>query len=545
MRERRFQLSAISYQLVAALLGVQSLFGQGGAQVLTFHSGVDNSEQPYAIYVPRALEAGKRYPLVMSLHGEESNHRINLRQVFGMAIRSGEADPSDLRLISSVRDAGFIVASPLARGTMGYDGIAERDVYDVVADVERRYPVDEDRVYLTGVSMGGAGVLRLALTRPDVWAAAAVVCPIAAPAVEELAGNALDLPIRLFHGDQDPFSPVEVSRAWQRRLVDAGVAADYTEYPGLRHNAWDVAYRNGAIFSWFEPLRRRRMPEHVKLTTRSYEYASAYWLRIDGLTPGTLTMADARRSGTEVVVATKNVDAFTLLLDRPPSVVTIDGETVRARPPAASFVRTAGKWRAGKFSAQGKHAGAEGPIAAAVHGRQIYVYGSAGAATAEELESRRKVAEFAASWATARSRLTLALPVKADTAVTQDDLANSDLILFGTRETNALIARLAPRLPMTLAPGAADYGLLFVAPVGAHYALVSSGLPWWTGADEAARGGSLLVPQPYRLLDTFGDYILFKGSLANVVAEGRFDRNWKVTPEALAKMQATGTVTVP
>ena len=57
---------------------------------------------------------------------------------------------------------------------------------------------------------------------------------------------------------------------------------------------------------------------------------------------------------------------------------------------------------------------------------------------------------------------------------------------------------------------------------------MSSGLPWWTGADEANRGGPPLAPPQYRLLSTFGDFIFFKGSLANVVAEGRFDRNWKV-----------------
>jgi pimeloyl-ACP methyl ester carboxylesterase len=542
---RSCQLSAISYQLAFGFWVVQALYAQGGAQVLTFHSLVDDSEQPYALYLPKAMEAGKRYPLVMSLHGEEANHRVNLRQVFGLPIRSGESDPSDLRQFAGVRDAGFIVACPLARGTMGYEGIAARDVYDVLADVEKRYPVDEDRVYLTGVSMGGAGALRLALTRPDVWAAVAAVCPIAAPEIEELAGNALNEPIRLFHGDQDPIVPVENSRAWQRRLVDAGVAADYIEYPGVRHNAWDIAYRNGAIFAWFEAQRRRRMPERVRLETRSYEHASAYWLRIDGLTPGTLTLADAKRNGAEIAVETKNVDGFTLLLDRAPAAVTIDGATLRARPPASSFVKTAGKWRAGRFAQQGKHAGAEGPIAAAVRGPQIYVYGSAGAATTEELEARRKVAETAASWVSSRSRLSLALPVKADTAVTQEELDSSDVILFGTRETNTLIARLAPRLPMTLAPGAADYGLLFVAPAGRHYALVSSGLPWWTGADETKRGGSPLAPQPYRLLTTFGDYILFKGSLANVVAEGRFDRNWKVPAEAQAKMLATGTVTIP
>jgi pimeloyl-ACP methyl ester carboxylesterase len=527
------------------LLATSPVFAQGGAHVLTFHSAVDDSEQPYAIFLPRAMEPGKRYPLVMSLHGEEANHRSNLRQVFGVPIRSGEADPSDLRIFPGVHDAGFIVVSPLARGTMGYEGIAERDVYDVLADVEKRYPVDEDRVYLTGVSMGGAGTLRLALTRPDVWAAVAAVCPIAAPDVEDLAGNVIDLPVRLFHGDQDPVAPVENSRAWQRRLVDAGVTADYIEYPGVRHNAWDIAYRNGAIFAWFEPLRRRRMPEHIHFQTRDYENASAYWVRIDGLTPGTLATVDAKRSGAEVVMATKNVDGFTLTLERPPAVVSIDGEAVRARPPASSFVKNAGKWRSGRFTAQAKHAGAEGPIAAAVHGRQIYVYGTTGAAGSDEVAARRKVAETAASWATSRSRLTITLPVKADTDVTQEDIDTSDVILFGTRDTNSLVARFAPRLPMSLAPGAADYGLLFIAPVGRHYALVSSGLPWWTRADEAARGGSPLAPQPYRLLGTFGDYILFKGSLANVVAEGRFDRNWKIPAEAQAKMTATGTVTVP
>jgi pimeloyl-ACP methyl ester carboxylesterase len=519
-------------------------FAQGTAHVLTFHSAVDDSDQPYAIYVPH-MEPGKRYPLLVSLHGEEANHRTNLRQVFGVPIRSGEGDPSDLRVFPSVRDAGFLVASPLARGTMGYEGIAERDVYDVLADVERRYPVDEDRVYLTGVSMGGAGALRLALTRPDVWAAVAAVCPIAAPDVEELAGNALNVPVRLFHGDQDAFSAVENSRGWQRRLVDAGVAADYIEYPGVRHNAWDVAYRNGAVFAWLEPVRRRRMPEHVRLETRSFEYASAYWLRIDGLTPGTLAVVDAKRGGPDVAIETKNVDGFTLLLDRAPAALTIDGETLRPRPPASSFVRTGGKWRAGRFAQQAKHTGLEGPIAAAVRGRQIYVYGTGGAPSPEELEARRRIAEAAASWTSSRVRLSLTLAVKTDSAVSQEELDGCDLILFGTSETNTLIARFAPRLPLALSPGAADYGLLFVAPVGRHYALVNSGLPWWTGGDEAKRGGSSPLPQPYRLLGTFGDYILFKGSLANVVAEGRFDRNWKLPADARARMTATGTVTVP
>jgi len=78
-------------------------------------------------------------------------------------------------------DAGYIVACPLARGTMGYQGIAETDVYDVLADVLRRYPIDRNRIYLTGISMGATGALRFALTRPAEWAAVALVCPGADP----------------------------------------------------------------------------------------------------------------------------------------------------------------------------------------------------------------------------------------------------------------------------------------------------------------------------------------------------------------------------
>jgi hypothetical protein len=117
-------------------------------------------------------------------------------------------------------------------------------------------------------------------------------------------------------------------------------------------------------------------------------------------------------------------------------------------------------------------------------------------------------------------------------------------VLFGNADTNSLIARFAARLPLSLNPDAADYGLLFVAPGPKHYLLVSSGLPWWTGADGTDRGGYPFAPGQYRLLSTFGDYVLFKGSLGHVVAEGRFEPNWKVPADASSKMTATGTVTV-
>ena len=517
-------------KLLACALAAAAMLG--GQTVVTYRSTADQSEQPYALYVPKSYDPARRYPVVVSLHEEESNHVVNLQRVFGIPARYGETGLQALGTLAVPRAVDYLVACPLARGTMGYQGIAEQDVYDVLADVKRRYPVDEDRVYLTGSSMGGGGALWLALTRPDVWAAVAPVCADVFPGTEDLAPNALHVPMRFFHGDMDPVVGVESSRQWQRRLLTLESPVEYIEYPGVRHNAWDFAYRNGAIFDWFGKYRRDANPDRVRLVARDLGYAAAYWVRIDALAPGVLASLDAVRTSGGVRVQTRDVDAFTLAATA--KAVTIDGFPMRLRPAEPlSFSKTARGWMQGPPPA----AALQGPIVEAVNRRHIYVYG------ADDAPSRR-YAETAAAWSSNRSRLNLTLPVKSDREVNDDDLATANLVLFGTVQTNRLMARFAPQFPMALDPGAADYGLLFILPVGKHYVLVSSGLPWWTGAEEANRGGYRWAPEPYRLLSTFGDYILFKGSLANVLAEGRFGRNGKVAPEAAGDLRASGTVTI-
>lgn len=531
------QHSRVQWLTLAALATLSlAARAETDPRLMTFVSAVDGTQQPYALYLPPDFDLLKTYPLVVSLHSEESTHRLNFRQLFAAAAPYYRVDPLDPRFYPVSRNVEFIVAFPFARGTAGYRGIAENDVYEMLADVESRFAIDRDRIYLTGISMGGGGALWYALTRPDVWAAVAALAPAAPAAAEALAVNAFALPVRLFQGEDDPIVPAQTSRDWQRRFEDAGVPMRYFEYPGVRHDIWNVAYKNGAVFDWFAQVKRNRYPERVRFVTESYRYNSAYWVRIDGLTPGTPAWIDARLGGSsvlakrEIAIITKSVDGFTLTPERPPASVVIDGTPLRLKPGAPlSFTRVAGSWRVGRFVPTGKRAGAEGPIAAAFAGGQIYVSAS----------GNRALAEHAAKWPASSFRLL------ADAAVTPADLADSDVILFGTAQTNSLIARFAAQWPIALNPGAADYGLLFIAPIGPHYAVVSSGLPWWTGAAEVNRGaGDAFAPEPYRLLYTFGDYILFKGSLANVVAEGRFDSNWRVPADAAAKMRATGTVTI-
>jgi len=532
----------------AAVLASQSYVP--GPQVLTFFSAVDDSDQPYALYLPQDYNPAKRYPLVISLHGAWSNHRLNLKRVFGKGNLPGESDLLATRYFQQFRNVQYIVASPYARGTIGYQGIGEKDVYDVLADVEKRFRIDEDRIYLTGLSMGGGGALWLALTHPDIWAAVAPVCPAAPAGSEDLAPNLLNVPVHLFHGDQDPAVPVAVSREWQKRLLELGTHAEYIEYPGVKHNSWDNAYKDGAVFDWFAKFTRDRFPDRVRYVTRAYKYNRAYWVTIDGLTPGELASIDARftaRNRLEII--TKNVRAFTLTLkghpkyvSKRPLVVVLNGNRHTLRPGAeAAFDGE----KPGKYSppAGSKRPGAEGPVAEAVASAHIYVYGTEAAAP-EQLRERREIAERAADWSTPQMKPLLANRVVADRDVTEDDIKTDNLVLFGTKETNSLIAGMAGRLPLELNPGAADYGLLFIAPVNGRYVLVNSGLPWWTGQEQFQRGPRYLRGAPYSVLSTFQDYVLFKGSLANIVAEGRFDNNWKVRAADREKLAGSGAVVV-
>ena len=497
--------SAIATLLLAVAAPCVAQVYRAGPQVLTFFSDVDDSDQPYALYLPRDFNPSRKYPLVISLHGADSNHRLNLRRVFGRGNLPSETDAEATRHFPPLREVEFIVASPYARGTMGYQGIPEKDVYDVLADVKRRFPIEDDRVYLTGLSMGGGGSLWLGLTHPDLWAAVAPVCPAAPDGVEDLAGNALNLPMRFFHGEGDPVVPVETSRKWQRRLLNLGVPAEYVEYPNVRHNAWDYAYRNGEIFDWFARFRRERHPQRVRFATTSYQYDSAYWVQLDSFTPGNLASLDARFTGPNMLeVTTSGLDGFTLKLSGHPRFtpaqpvkVTVDGAVFRRKTAdSLSFSHADGAWKAGHDGPfpGGKRPGAEGPLAAAFASRHIYVYGTADSPGAEELQSRREIAAKAAEWSYPRPHLLLTFPVKADKDLTRDDLTGANLILFGTSETNRIIARYADRLPIALNAGAADYGLVFVFPADGHYLVVNSGLPWWTGAGDIKLPGWNFVP---------------------------------------------------
>ena len=549
--------------ILLGLLLVLSAAGFGqklptGPQVLTFFSSADDTEQPYGLYLPKNYDANKKYPLVVMLHGAGSNHRLALRRVFGKSNANGETDVEATRYFPEWKDVDYIVISPFARGTMGYQTIAEKDVYDALADAKKRFNIDEDRTYLTGLSMGGGGTLWIGLTRPDIWAAMAPVCPAPPTGTDAYAPNALNVPMHFFHGDKDQAVPVSVSRDWTKKLKESGTNVTYVEYPGVNHNSWENAYQDEFIFTWFSQFKRNPFPDRVRFSTPAYRYNSAYWVRLDQLTPGTTASIDAKFNGpNQLEITASSLGAFTLQLKGHPKFksgqpieLTINGGKKMKLPAAESLsLKTeAGKWVARKYeaAANSKKPGAEGPILAIFGDRHVYVYGTGGGASQEEIDKRRELAEEAAGWSVYRGaflgRIMFFPRVLSDNEVRPTDFESCNLILFGTKETNSIIEKYADRLPIHLQPSAtADHGLFYIYPIDGHYVAVSSGLPWWTGQSVQ---GFRFVPAPILKLGELKDYLLFKGSASAPIAEGYFDTEWNLPAAEKEKIKTSGAATI-
>lgn len=545
------------------MIGYHEIFAQKldpGPQVLTIFSNVDDSEQPYGLYLPEHFNPSRKYPLVIMLHGAYSNHRLALRRVFGLSNINGETDVEATLYFPKWRDINYIVATPLARGTMGYQGIAEKDVYDVLADVERRFPIDRNRVYLTGLSMGGGGTLWLGLTRPDIWATIAPVCPAPPAETKSFAPNALNYVVSFHQGGADPVVNPQGTRDWAKLLKDLGTMTQYTEYPGVGHNSWEEAYNDEAIFKWFSKFRRNPLPNRVRFVTDRYKYHSAYWVTIDELTPGTFANVDVKFTGlNKIEIQASNLRAFTLNLKGHPKfrsnkamAVTIDGKALTAKTKdSITFILQDSTWtiqvRPYVVPPGVKGPSAEGPISEAFASRHLYVYGTGGDPSPQEMVARRSIAADAAKWQ-APSPLLYFPRVVSDREVRPSDIETCNLILFGTSETNSIIKKFTNELPIQLTGADSSYGLVYIYPEGEHYVVVCSGKPWWTrdgtNHPNPSHGGFRFFSGPVSMLMGLGDFAMYKNSLNEAIASGMFEKDWRLSKADSAKMVSTGCVEI-
>ena len=212
------------------------------------------------LLAPPALEPGRRYPLVVFLHGAGERGRDNERQL--KYLPTWMAEPS-LR----ERHPCFLLAPQCREDERWVDiswadkkstpqGPPTTDMLAVIAAlnaVVNAEPVDPARIYLTGLSMGGYGTWDLAARQPERFAA---LIPICGGGDEATAPRLANLPIWCFHGDADDIVPVERSRSMIAAVRTAGGDPKYSELPGVGHDSWTPAYRDPAVLDWLFSQRR-------------------------------------------------------------------------------------------------------------------------------------------------------------------------------------------------------------------------------------------------------------------------------------------------
>lgn len=124
-------------------------------------------------------------------------------------------------------------------------------VYALLKNVMEKYPVDKDRIYLTGLSMGGWGTWKLADERPELFAAVAPVCaPMHRPAHSRACEQLEDKPVWIFHGALDDIVPVDDSNRMYDKLKTCSTTVNYTVYEDANHNSWDATYSNPDFYKW-------------------------------------------------------------------------------------------------------------------------------------------------------------------------------------------------------------------------------------------------------------------------------------------------------
>jgi len=215
--------------------------GQQVEQTLTMPGKAGGSIH-YLLYLPTGYgQTDKRWPLMLFLHGRgESYGPLSLVKTWGPP-----------RMVEQGHPLPYIIASPQCPKDASWSQPREQTLLTGLLDyLLSQYRADADRVYLTGLSMGGFGAWRMAADHPERFAA---VVPICGGGRAEDAQRLKWLPIWVFHGDHDRAVPIERSREMVRAIRRAGSQTiRFTDVEYVGHNCWSAAYATPDLYAWID-----------------------------------------------------------------------------------------------------------------------------------------------------------------------------------------------------------------------------------------------------------------------------------------------------
>jgi hypothetical protein len=450
-----------------------------GLVVRGYVSKIDQSVQPYGLVVPPSYSpnAPHRWRLDTWFHGRNET----LTQVNFLADRmknQGEFTPRDTIVLHLY--GRYCNASKFA---------GEIDFFEALDAVKRNYPIDENRILDRGFSMGGASVWHFAVHYPSLWAAASpgagfvesaqylklkLTGDNAPPAWEQklwhyydsvdYAANLFNLPVIEYHGEIDPQK--QAGDMMERAMAAEGLKLARLEGPQTAHKfhpetKLELARQIDAIAE----RGRDPLPRKIRFTTFTLHYNQSGWVTLDALGKHweRASVAAEITGDSAVTVATSNLTALTLAMPAGacpldvahPPVVTIDGQKLTAPVPAtdrswaAHFRRSGGQWAlVPNTETPGLHKrhDLQGPIDDAFLDSFLIVSPtgtplSAAAGKWAASEEQRAIAEW-------HRQFRGDAQVRDDKDVTDADIANSNLILWGDPASNRILARIADRLPV-------------------------------------------------------------------------------------------------
>lgn len=518
---------------------IQSTVGDAAGGTLfqerAYFARDDGSPQPYYLALPTGYTPLKKWPLVVFLHG----YSPSISKINPWVLSEN--------LIEDAQKRGFIVAMPYGRRNSDFVQWGEDDVLRVREEAMRLFSVDENRTFLIGTSMGGYGAYATGLHTTGAWAAVAAIAGrtdfyvwfdikranlppwkrilFDADDPRTLELNARNTPFLVQHGDLDTVVPVVHSRLMAADARVLGLPLRYLEENGATHASVQVEAIERA-FDWFEAQKPAPPPRALTLVAGDLREATNGWARIEAFQNySQIARLDATVSADKISVKTNNVGRFVLNL--PPSFFP-DGAPIALEVDSVASSVDASKpveWNAPDAKI-GKTPTRTGPFKSLMRDRFLLVYGDADDAhAARYFAARWKV------WADGDA------PIKSAADVTDADKNSANLILFGTRETNPLLAQIADQLPLELTPDGYRIGdKKVVAPyIGLRMTWKS---PWNSarliGVCSGQNWGETL---PFNhIWDLIPDYIVYNSQTETdgtnrALEAGFFDGNWEL-PQA-------------
>lgn len=445
---------------------------QTGLVVRGYVSAIDDSIQPYGLVVPASWSARERgkWRLDAWFHGRnETLSEVNFLDE--RMKRPGEFTPRDT-----------IVLHLYGRYCNANRFAGETDLFEALADVKKHYAIDEDRILMRGFSMGGAAAWHMGAHHAGLWAAAAPgagfsdtvgflrLKPEEFPEWEQklwrlydstvVAQNFFNVPLVAYSGEID--GQKQAADVMAVALAKEGMQMTHVIGPKTPHRYHpeakiDIDRRLDAIAA----AGRDAYPSEVRFVLYSLKYNRMKWVLVDSLEKHwEEARVVAKQTTNGIEVQASNIDALTLdfgagrspFAQTAKAVVTIDGVRLEApgaltdRSWTASFVKSNGTWKLGTKTGLRKQHDLQGPVDDAFMSRFVMVTPTGTAMS--PLVGERVAGEQARAIREWRKQFRGAARVKTDAEITDEDIASSNLVLWGDPQSNKVLARIAGRLPV-------------------------------------------------------------------------------------------------